>query len=249
MTSTKIPILVGHRGWPARYPENTLEGFTAAVTADAHWLECDVQLSADSVPFVSHDMSLKRTAGLDRDITDLSAAKLDAVCVGERARFGERYAGVMLPRLSALIAWLETQPPIRLFVEIKRQSLRYHGTEPVVEKIMQAIQPALKQCAVISFDHNCLALARQQGAPAIGWAVEEIGNQARQQADALQPDYLFTDTALFTRVHAALFGSWQWISYHTEDATRALELATQGAAFVETNDIGGMLQSLGRVQP
>ncbi|MGH8283276.1 MAG: glycerophosphodiester phosphodiesterase family protein [Gammaproteobacteria bacterium] len=243
MAAQTIPILVGHRGWPAQYPENTLGGFAAAVKAGARWLECDVQISADGVPFVSHDVSLKRTAGLDRNITDMSAVELGAVAVGERSRFGERYASIKLPRLDALIAWLGTQPQITQFVEIKRQSLRHHGSELVVEKIMRAIQPALKQCIVISFDHVCLALARQQGAPAIGWAVERTDDETRQQADALQPDYMFTDEALFTRVHIAIPGSWRWITYHTEDAGRALELARQGAAFVETNDIGALLSA------
>ncbi|MGH8414958.1 MAG: glycerophosphodiester phosphodiesterase family protein, partial [Gammaproteobacteria bacterium] len=146
MAPQTTPVLVGHRGWPARYPENTLEGFAAAVKAGARWLECDVQLSADGVPFVSHDDSLKRTAGLDRNITDMRAVELGTITVGERQRFGECYASFTLPRLAALIAWLQTQPHITQFVEIKRQSLRHHGSELVVEKIMQVIRPALKQC-------------------------------------------------------------------------------------------------------
>lgn len=243
MAPQTTPVLVGHRGWPARYPENTLEGFAAAVKAGARWLECDVQLSADGVPFVSHDDSLKRTAGLDRNITDMRAVELGTITVGERQRFGECYASFTLPRLAALIAWLQTQPHITQFVEIKRQSLRHHGTELVVEKIMQVIRPALKQCIVISFDHACLALARQLGAPVIGWAVEKTGAQVRQQATTLRPDYMFTDEALFTRVHTALPGPWQWITYHTEDTERALELARQGVAFVETNDIGTLLSA------
>ncbi|MGH8397158.1 MAG: glycerophosphodiester phosphodiesterase family protein [Gammaproteobacteria bacterium] len=243
MAPQTIPVLVGHRGWPTLYPENTLEGFTAAVKAGARRLECDVQLSADGVPFVSHDDSLERTAGLDRNITNMNAVELGTITVGERQRFDGRYANVKLPRLDTLIAWLQTQSEVNLFVEIKRQSLRHHGTDLVVGKIMQEIQSARQQCIMISFDHACLTLARQQGAPAIGWAVERTDDETRQQADTLQPDYMFTDEALFTRVHTALPGSWRWVSYHTENAERALELACQGANFVETNDIGAMLHT------
>lgn len=241
MAPQKIPVLVGHRGWPAQYPENTREGFAAAVAAGARWLECDVQLSADRVPFVCHDASLKRTAGLDHEITALPASELDAISVGESARFGARYTNVKLPRLSAIIAWLLAHPAVKLFVEIKRQSLRYHGVEPVVAKVMQTLQTALSQCVVISFDHACLGLARQQGAPIIGWAVENATDQARQTAAELQPDYLFTDEKLFTRMRGALPGRWQWIVYHTENPERAIELAHQGAAMIETNDIGTLL--------
>ncbi|MEO7013819.1 MAG: glycerophosphodiester phosphodiesterase family protein [Dokdonella sp.] len=239
-----IAELVGHRGWPARFPENSLEGFDAAVSAGARWLECDVQLSADGVPFVCHDVSLKRTAGVDRDITDMRAAELDAVTVGERQRFGERHAKVRLPRLEALVAWLQTQSQVTLFVEIKSESLLHHGSALVVDHVMKEICVALGQCSVISFDHACLVLARSQGARTVGWAVEDVTEEARSVADALKPDYLFTDEGLFSEVQAALPGPWQWVPYHTEDAGRAMELARLGAALVETNDIGGLLQAL-----
>lgn len=241
MVPQTVPMLVGHRGWPAQFPENTLEGFAAAVAAGARWLECDVQLSADRVPFVCHDASLQRTAGRDLDITTTPAHALDAISVGEAAHFSARFAAVRLARLTALTDWLTRQPDVTQFVEIKRQSLRHHGMQPVVDAVMAALRPALKQCIVISFDHNCLVPARRLGAARVGWAVEAADEQARRSATELQPDYLFTDEKLFARMRAALPGPWQWIVYHTEDAGRVLELAGQGASMVETNDIGTLL--------
>ena len=243
MSEQTFPILVGHRGWPARFPENTLEGFAAAVSAGARWLECDVQLSADGVPFVCHDVSLERTAGLDRKIPDMPAADLAAVTVGERQRFGECHAHVRLPRLDALIAWLVTQPRVTLFVEIKSESLRHHGTELVVDKVMQDIRIALAQCSVISFDHACLTITRSLGARSIGWAVECATDENIAVANALKPDYLFTHEKIFTEMRTAFPGPWQWVPYHTEDAGRAMELARQDASLVETNDIGAMLRA------
>ena len=241
MVASKIPMLVAHRGWPARYPENTLEGFAAAAVAGARWLECDVQLSADAVPFVCHDLSLKRTGELDRLVTEMTAAELRKVCVGEPQRFNARYAQVRLPALANLIAWLATRPDVTLFVEIKRQSLRHHGAGLAVEKVMQAVRPAQNRCVIISFDPACVALAREQGAAAIGWAVEDTAPATRQSARALSPDYLFTSEALFATVHAALPGAWRWVVYQTQDPARAVALAAQGAGLVETNDIGAML--------
>lgn len=243
MTMQTLPLLVGHRGWPTRYPENTLEGFAAAVDAGTRWLECDVQVSADGVPFVCHDDCLARTTGLDRNITDMRAAELDLISVGERQRFGERFADIRLARLDVLSAWLAEQSQVTLFVEIKYESLRHHGTELVVANVMQAIQAALGQCIVISFDHACLARARDHGAHAIGWVVEDATELARAVADALEPDYVFTDEAMFSAVHAALPGVWHWAAYHTENAQHALELARRGVRLVETNDIGAMLHA------
>lgn len=248
MTPPHLPTLVAHRGWPARYPENTLEGFAAAATTGARFLECDVQLTADGVPFICHDLSLKRTAGLDRNITALRAAELSDLNVGEPSRFAGRYPATKIPTLDAVVDWLRDQRQLMLFVEIKRESLRYHGARFTVAAVMRAIEPALEQCVVISFDHGCLSLARQQGATAVGWALEDVNAQARHIAGQLMPDYLFTAVDRFAQIHAALPGTWRWIAYHTEEATRALDLAREGAAFVETNDIGALLADR-RFQP
>ena len=81
MTSKTLPTLVGHRGYPDRYPENTLISIQAAVEAGAPWFEFDVQLSSDLVPYLCHDDSLKRTAGIDRLIMDMSAKELQGLGV------------------------------------------------------------------------------------------------------------------------------------------------------------------------
>ena len=46
--------LIAHRGWAARYPENTVPAFRAALEAGARFVELDVQLSSDLVPVVFH---------------------------------------------------------------------------------------------------------------------------------------------------------------------------------------------------
>src|SRR5579859_7556524 len=103
MASPPVPTLVAHRGYPSRYPENTLLGIQAAVTAGARWFEFDVQLSKDHVPFLCHDDSLERTAGLKRRIMDLSSDELGSVDVGEAALFGSRYAGTRPTPIADLI--------------------------------------------------------------------------------------------------------------------------------------------------
>jgi len=49
-----IPKVVGHRGWPTRFPDNTMAGFIAAgETADA--IEVDVRRCSDGNLVLSHD--------------------------------------------------------------------------------------------------------------------------------------------------------------------------------------------------
>jgi Glycerophosphoryl diester phosphodiesterase len=53
--------IVGHRGYPAKYPENTVMGFQAAIALGVDAIELDVQLTGDGVPVVLHDVRLDRT--------------------------------------------------------------------------------------------------------------------------------------------------------------------------------------------
>ncbi len=49
--------VIGHRGWPVRYPDNTLSGFLAAASV-ADGVEADVRRSADGKLVLSHDPDL-----------------------------------------------------------------------------------------------------------------------------------------------------------------------------------------------
>jgi glycerophosphoryl diester phosphodiesterase len=46
--------VIGHRGWPTRYPDNVLAGIEAALTV-ADMVEVDIRASADGTLVLSHD--------------------------------------------------------------------------------------------------------------------------------------------------------------------------------------------------
>ena len=56
----RTPIIIGHRGLPSEYIENTLRSVKAAADAGADLLEYDIYLSADGEIFALHDSSMKR---------------------------------------------------------------------------------------------------------------------------------------------------------------------------------------------
>lgn len=72
----QLPKVIGHRGAMAYAPENTLASFREAKARGARWVEIDVKLTADSVPIVMHDDSLKRTMGVDRLVAGTPRAEL-----------------------------------------------------------------------------------------------------------------------------------------------------------------------------
>ena len=59
-----------HRAGPPPAPENTLSALESAIEAQADLTEIDIQLTADGVPVVVHDVDLMRVAGDPRRIAD-----------------------------------------------------------------------------------------------------------------------------------------------------------------------------------
>lgn len=61
MSSTTIsPVIVGHRGFKGKYPENTFIGFNKCFQSGGSVIETDLWLSKDEVIVISHDQFTKR---------------------------------------------------------------------------------------------------------------------------------------------------------------------------------------------
>jgi glycerophosphoryl diester phosphodiesterase len=69
------PIGFAHRGASAYAPENTIEAFALALRLGATGLESDVWLSADGVPVLVHDRTIRRP-GRRIDVTRTTARDL-----------------------------------------------------------------------------------------------------------------------------------------------------------------------------
>ena len=76
-----MPLLLGHRGSPRDYTENTLAGFQAAVATGLDGIELDVRRLADGTLAVHHDADLSRSSRRygepdDRVLARLTRAEL-----------------------------------------------------------------------------------------------------------------------------------------------------------------------------
>ena len=135
----QLPKVIGHRGAAAYAPENTLASFREARRRGATWVETDVKLTADGVPIVMHDDSLKRTTGIDRLVAETPRAELPT----ERAdlRGGDRLlrrAGAGLQcRDQALTEGREAETA-RVVVETLRRCWPAHLPPPLLSSFKDA---------------------------------------------------------------------------------------------------------------
>src|SRR5690349_19438242 len=98
--------IVAHRGNARDYPENTLPAFRSALALGVRHLELDIQLTADAVPMVLHDPTLRRTTGGSGRVHDRTVAELSSLDASEPRRFRTRYQGTRIPRLTDVLALL-----------------------------------------------------------------------------------------------------------------------------------------------
>lgn len=106
---------IAHRGWSARFPENSLAAFAAAVAGGADELELDVRLTSDAVPVVIHDADVDRVSDLAGPVTDLAWADLAHVAVWAPA--GSRVPAMGMARLDDVLRLFA--PHVGLNVHVK----------------------------------------------------------------------------------------------------------------------------------
>lgn len=136
--------VVAHRGASGHAPENTLPAFQLAAEQGADAFELDVQISADGIPVVIHDLTLDRTT--DR-IGVVSAQTLVGLRQADAGAHFSPDRGVTYPwrgrrvRIPTLAEVLEAFPSMPMLVDIKdprageairRVLLDMHATERVV---------------------------------------------------------------------------------------------------------------------
>jgi glycerophosphoryl diester phosphodiesterase len=236
------PTLIAHRGYPARFPENTLIGYRAAIAAGAQWLETDIQLSRDGEPLLYHDADLLRTSGRVGRVADYPAEELVRLDAAEQDRFGDRYVGESIPRLRDFVRLLEPHESVGAMIELKQESLEIFGIEVMVQRVMHSIDSILDRCILISLHLPALCHARWTKEARIGWVLPAWNETNHELAEDHGPDFLFVDYKRVPRGHSTLWqGPWHWAVYSIDDADLACQQPARGIEFVETDAIGELL--------
>ena len=110
--------IVAHRGYVAKGVENSLEALEAAAKEKASYVEMDILLTKDNQFVVMHDYNLKRLAGVDKDVKDMTLAEVQGLTIQQDGHTSH------IPSFEEFVTRAkELQMP--LLVELKP-----HGAEP-----------------------------------------------------------------------------------------------------------------------
>ena len=190
--------IIAHRGYRAKYTENTMTAFKKAVQYGADGIELDVHLSRDGEIVVFHDEQFKRMAGHPGFIHEM-----DYEAIRKIKLFSKTVRKESVPRLIEVLELLR-DTSLSLNIEIKAV------TDGMLEqKLAQLLMNYDTSQIVISSFHPESILKMKQLAPDIETAL--LYTKYIDQPWLLKERYLFdaihTDTNYTSREYAALIQS------------------------------------------
>jgi glycerophosphoryl diester phosphodiesterase len=197
-------LILGHRGSPKRFPENSLASFEETLRAGADGFETDLRLLFDRSAVLYHDDEL-----LEEEIETLTytqAAERGAV-VERLAELG-RFAGRAMMVLEVKRArWEET-----LLTEVA------HWPDAVIA----------------SFDHSIIVELRRRGATmplgitVHGFIVDIAAYAARLGASWVFPNFRFVDAEMVASLHDKGIRVMPWTANRKHEWERLREVGCDG---------------------
>lgn len=145
MTDSMLSTRYAHRGLHNAkkcVPENSMSAFKLALEK-GYGIELDLHLTADKQLAVIHDASLKRTAGEDVNVYDLTADELK--------NYGLEGTNQKIPMFSEVLELFDGKAPI--IVELKSDN---GNCAELCERTIEALKDYKGEYMIESFDPRCI---------------------------------------------------------------------------------------------
>ena len=135
--------VLAHRGGAEESLENTIESFEYSISLGCKYIETDVQVSSDGIPYIFHDDDLKRICGIPKKFDSLSSQEIDKINIFD------------VHKIPKLIDVLDVFPDTNFQIDFK--------TDEVVQPALDAIKKskAFERVCVASFNSKRLKGVRK----------------------------------------------------------------------------------------
>jgi glycerophosphoryl diester phosphodiesterase len=239
MDGWPYPFWIAHRGAGKLAPENTLAAFRVGAAHGYAAFECDVKLSADEVPFLLHDATLSRTAGVDGVAGDRPWAELSLLDAG--SWHSRQHAGEPMPTLAAVARYVQRNG-FALNLEIKPTPGHEEDTGRVVAREVARLWHGATPAPLLSSFKPQALMAARDAAPELPRAllVDTLWDGWFEMATttlgcaAVVANYARFDAALIERLHAAKLRA---LAYTVNDPATAQWLSGLGIDGIITDAV------------
>jgi len=239
------PLLVAHRGYAKNYPENTFSAFAAAIDCGGRFLELDVQLTRDHVACVIHDDNLVRTGSKSVSVLDSDWVALKGWPVGENGRLNGKFSTEPIVSLNDFVAFLQKNPGVHAFIEIKEESVSRFGSKVVLGAVLSELLFAREQCSIISYNHHLLNEIKKISDFPIGFILHAYDAEHQKLACSLKPNIIICNYQKIPDEDGALWqGDWEWMIYEVTAPEVARKWFNRGVKYIETMAFSEMMSAL-----
>ena len=226
--------IIAHRGYRAKYPENTLVAFQAAVDAGAPMIELDVMLSRDRKLVVIHDATLERTTNGSGPVIDYTLEELKQLDAG--SWYDSQFSDERLPELEEVFDLVSGKTIVN--IEIKSDAYEPHHPKDAIERqILELVErkKAWSWILISSFDVNILQqISSMENSPAIAFISKTPANSqtvklcTRLKVFSWHPNHKIVSRKQVNMMHAAGIKVFPYNVDRFEDYVKMINMKVDG---------------------
>ncbi|MDR2478074.1 MAG: glycerophosphodiester phosphodiesterase [Treponema sp.] len=217
-----------HRGFSARYPENTMPAFQKAVETGCDGIELDIHLTREGKIVIIHDETVDRTTNGRGFVKDMDYAELRKFDAGN---------GEPVPLMEEYFDLAEKHPLITN-IELKNSVFWYEGME---EKVIEMIRKRGIGDRIIfpSFNHfsilKCKKLAPEIrcGFLVWSWIIDAGAYTQKHGIEGFHPEYCSLTDEAVREIHSRGIAINAYTVNDRKDMERLISL---GVDAIITND-------------
>ena len=234
LTTFKRPLIIAHRGYRAKYPENTLASFSAALNIGVKMIELDVMLSRDRKVIVIHDATLERTTNGHGSVSNYSFEELKKLDAG--SWFHPRFANERLPALEEVLCLVGDRALVN--IEIKASAYEAHQPPDAIERqVVELIHQknALTSVLISSFELKILEnITMMEDTPALALLskhpteIDNVGLCTRLNAFSWHPNCLELNYELVKMMHESSIRVFPYNVDTPEEYQRMINMDVDG---------------------
>jgi glycerophosphoryl diester phosphodiesterase len=148
------PMVVAHRGFSGKAPENTIAAFTRALDTGVSMIELDVQITKDGRIVVIHDNTVDRTTDGRGNVSDYTLGELKKLDAG--AWFDNKYTGERIPTLEEALELIS--PKAWINIEIKSTRIIRKSDTKITDATLETVREMglLDNVIFSSFNHKLM---------------------------------------------------------------------------------------------
>lgn len=197
-------LILGHRGSPKRYPENTIASFDETLRAGADGFETDLRLLFDRTAVLYHD-------------DELDEAEIESLTYTQCAERGH-----VIARLGDLARYAGRA---KMILEVKRS--RWEDT--ILEHVAE-----WPESVIASFDHSVITSLRERhttmplGITIYGYIVDVAEYAERIGATWVFPNYHYVDADMVKALHDRGMKAVPWTANRVPEWERLREVGCDG---------------------